>query len=141
MAWMVAGEAESKGKIAAPFEIRCARAGLSQSARQPPGGYATAVATPPPPLTKGEFPRFTEADSLYRRALGIAEKSLGSNHPDVAQTLADYALLLRKTKRKSEAVALNARAREILARNPALRSAQQTVDVQDLDRTGNAWRQ
>jgi len=85
--------------------------------------------------------RFTEADSLYRRAVAIAEKSLGPNHPDLAETLADYALLLQKTKRQSEAVALNARAREILARNPALRSVQQNVGVQNLDRSGKAWRE
>jgi hypothetical protein len=29
--------------------------GLVNLSRQPPGGYATAVAAPPPPLTKGEF--------------------------------------------------------------------------------------
>jgi len=39
----------------APFEIRSAEVRFSQFARQPPGGYATAVAAPPPPLTKGDF--------------------------------------------------------------------------------------
>ena len=85
--------------------------------------------------------RYAEAESPYRQALAIQEKSLGPNHPDLAQTLTDYALLLQKTKRKSEAAAMKARAREILARNPATRAAHQTVDVRDLDRNRKAWRE
>jgi hypothetical protein len=36
---------------------------------------------------------------------------------------------------------MNARAQEILARNPAVRSARHTVDVRDLDRSGRALRE
>ena len=62
------------------------------------------------------------------------EKSLGPNHPDLAQTLGNYALLLEKMKRKSEASAMKIQVKEILANNPGIRSANQTVDVRDLDR-------
>lgn len=85
--------------------------------------------------------RYAEADSLYRRSIALKEKSLGPTHPDLADALTSYAILLQKTKRKSEATALNARAQEILARNPAARSAYQTVDVRDLDRSGKGWRE
>jgi hypothetical protein len=61
------------------------------------------------------------------------EKSLGPNHPDLAQTLGNYALLLEKMKRKSEASAVKNQVKEILANNPGIRSANQTVDVGDLD--------
>jgi hypothetical protein len=67
------------------------------------------------------------------------EKSLGPSHPHLAHTLQAYALLLQETKRKPEAAALNARAREILARNPAAKSAHHTVDVRELGRGGKAW--
>lgn len=83
--------------------------------------------------------RYGEAEALYSRAVVIMEKSLGSNHPDLAQTLGSYALLLQKMKRKSEASAVKNHAKEILANNPAIRSANQTVDVRDLDREGKAW--
>jgi len=69
------------------------------------------------------------------------EKSLGPDHLDLAHTLARYALLLQKTKRKSEASAMNTRAKEILAKNPATRSANQTVDVRNLDRNRKAWKE
>ena len=78
--------------------------------------------------------RYGEAEEFYSRAVVIMEKSLGPDHPDLAQTLAHYALLLEKTKRKSEASAMKNQVKEILANNPAIRSANQTVDVRDLDR-------
>jgi tetratricopeptide (TPR) repeat protein len=85
--------------------------------------------------------RYAEAEPLFHRALAIREKGLGPNHPDLAHTLNGYALLLRKTKRKSEALAMNARAKEILAKSLENRSASQTVDVRDLDRSKRAWRE
>src|SRR5262245_32064535 len=78
--------------------------------------------------------RYTEAESHFRQALAIRENSLGPNHPDLGRSLGAYVLLLQKTKRKSEAAAMNARAKEILAKYPDSRSAYQTVDVRDLDR-------
>ncbi len=78
--------------------------------------------------------RYGEAEALYSRAVAIMEKSLGPDHPDLAHTLDRYALLLQKTKRNSEASTMKARAKAILANNPATRSANQTFDVRDLDR-------
>ena len=40
--------------------------------------------------------RFAEAEPLYRSALNIQEKSLGPDHPDVAKTLNDLAVLLQE---------------------------------------------
>jgi hypothetical protein len=73
--------------------------------------------------------------------LAIQEKSLGPSHSDLVHTLRAYALLVRKAKRKPEAAVMETRAREILARSPALPSAQQTVDVRGLGRGGKAWKQ
>ena len=39
--------------------------------------------------------RYDEAEPLYRRALAIGEKALGPNHPDVAKSLNNLALLLQ----------------------------------------------
>jgi hypothetical protein len=75
--------------------------------------------------------RYAEAEPLYQRALAVRETRLGPNHLDLARTLNGYALLLRRTKRKPEASAMKARAKEILAR--ANRSASQTVQARDLD--------
>jgi hypothetical protein len=85
--------------------------------------------------------RYSEAEPLFRRTLAIREKCLGPNHPDLPRTLNGYALLLRETKRKSEAKALSARAQAISAKGPANRSASQTVDVRELDRGKRAWRE
>ena len=51
-----------------------------------------------------------EAEPLYRRALAIAEKSLGSEHPEVAGFLNNLARLLRDTNRLAEAEPLYRRA-------------------------------
>jgi hypothetical protein len=53
------------------------------------------------------------------------------DHPDLAETLRNYAALLRKTKRKSEANTLDARAKSIMAKSPAT-LADRTIDVQTL---------
>src|SRR5262245_66241105 len=39
--------------------------------------------------------KYTEAEGLFKRALAIREKALGPNHPDVAQTLNNLALVYR----------------------------------------------
>ncbi len=48
-------------------------------------------------------------------ALAIVEKALGSEHPSVAASLANYAALLRKTGRSDEAAKMEARAKAIRA--------------------------
>jgi hypothetical protein len=78
---------------------------------------------------------------VSRRAIAIQEKSLPPDNIDLADTLASYALLLTRTKHKTEAAVMKARDREILARSPAARAAHQTVDVRDLDRSGRALRE
>jgi tetratricopeptide (TPR) repeat protein len=57
-----------------------------------------------------------KAEPLYRRALSIRQKALGSSHPEVAKTLEDLATVLRKLGRGNEAVALDLQAREIRAK-------------------------
>ncbi len=67
--------------------------------------------------------RYAEAEPLYQRSLAIREKALGPDHPHVAQNLENYAALLRKTGRNTEATKMEARAASIRAkhaeRNPA----------------------
>lgn len=66
---------------------------------------------------------YAEAEPLYKRALAIAEKALGEEHPNVATSLEYYSDLLRKTNRETEAANLEARAKAIRAKhareNPA----------------------
>ncbi len=59
------------------------------------------------------------AEPLVKRALAIAEKALGPDHPHVATALENYAALLRKTGRSTEADTLEARAKAIRAKHRA----------------------
>ncbi len=61
--------------------------------------------------------KYGEADPLYKRALGIREKALGLEHPDVATSLENYASLLRMTKREYQVAKLEARAKAIRAKH------------------------
>jgi tetratricopeptide (TPR) repeat protein len=56
-----------------------------------------------------------EAESLYRRALAVYEKSLGPEHPNVATGLNNLASLLYNTNRLAEAEPLSRRHLRILA--------------------------
>ncbi len=60
--------------------------------------------------------KYAEAEPLFRRALLIAEKTLGPEHPNVAQVLENYADLLRKMGRAEEATEMEARAQAIRAK-------------------------
>ena len=53
--------------------------------------------------------RYAEAEPLFRRALPIVETALGPEHPYVAASIRDYAMLLRATGREAEATDLKAR--------------------------------
>ena len=53
------------------------------------------------------------AEPLYQRALAIYEKGLGPDHPYMATTLENYAVLLRETQREAKATELQARAKAI----------------------------
>jgi tetratricopeptide (TPR) repeat protein len=50
--------------------------------------------------------QYAKAEPLYQRVLAIREKALDPQHPDVAGSLEDYALLLRKMDRSHEAASL-----------------------------------
>ncbi len=63
---------------------------------------------------------YSEAEPLYLRASAIQEKLLGPAHADLAPTLQAYALLLKETGRKDESKKLEARAKDILKRQPKL---------------------
>ena len=43
--------------------------------------------------------KYVDAEPLFRRALAIREKALGENHPDVAQSLNNLAVLYEKKGR------------------------------------------
>jgi tetratricopeptide (TPR) repeat protein len=56
-------------------------------------------------------------NARFERALAIREKTLGSEHPDVAKALDYLALLYRKTGRAEDASKLEERAKEIKSRS------------------------
>lgn len=60
--------------------------------------------------------RNAEVEPLHKRALAIWEKALEPEHPAVATSLENYADLLRKTGRVSEAKEMEARAQAIQAK-------------------------
>ncbi len=57
--------------------------------------------------------RYADAEPYHKRALAILEKALGTEHPNVATSLENYADLLRSTGRTSEADKMEARAKAI----------------------------
>ncbi len=61
--------------------------------------------------------KYAEAEPLLKRALAIREKALGPEHPHVAQSLENYAALLRQTARANEAERMEARAKAIRAKS------------------------
>lgn len=62
---------------------------------------------------------YDKAEMQYQRALALKEQMVGSHHPDVAAILSDYAALLRAAGRHREADNLVARAKAIMAAQPA----------------------
>ena len=61
--------------------------------------------------------KYDKAEPLYERSLRIREKALGTGHPAVAQSLQNYAALLRKMNRDTEADKMEARAQAIRAKH------------------------
>ena len=57
--------------------------------------------------------KYAEAEPLYKRALKIAEKALGKDHPHVAFMLENMAKCYREMGKKNKAEKLEARAKEI----------------------------
>ncbi len=64
-----------------------------------------------------ERAQYAEAEPLYLRSLEIREKALGPDHPYVAQSLENYAVLLRAMKRDDEAKEMEERARAVRERH------------------------
>ncbi len=60
--------------------------------------------------------KYAEAEPHYQRALVIREKALGPEHPQVAQSLENYATLLRETGRNTEAAKMEACGKAIRAK-------------------------
>ncbi|HKQ80486.1 MAG TPA: tetratricopeptide repeat protein, partial [Blastocatellia bacterium] len=59
---------------------------------------------------------YAEAESLFKKAMGIFKKRLDPDDPRLGTWLMDYADLLRKTKRVNEAEKLEVRAAKIRAK-------------------------
>lgn len=57
--------------------------------------------------------RYAAAEKLYQRAWGLVEKTLGQQHPMMAEVLECYADLLRRTNRSAEGIAMKKRAEAI----------------------------
>ncbi|MFQ5915996.1 MAG: tetratricopeptide repeat protein [Nitrospinota bacterium] len=78
--------------------------------------------------------KYGEAEPLFKRALAIREKALGPEHPSVAQSLENYAALLRKTGRGTEAANMETRAKAIRAYGPSLSRPRQLVGASNCRR-------
>ncbi|MEO0973617.1 MAG: serine/threonine-protein kinase [Pseudomonadota bacterium] len=68
-------------------------------------------------LTQERLTRLASAETSFRTALRIFERSLGANHNEIAWTLSYLAAILDRTSRSPEAVALIRRAEEIAVAN------------------------
>lgn len=76
--------------------------------------------------------QFTEAEDFYRRALPLLTKSYGPGHTTTLRTSAGFALLLRKTGRKQEAVAIERDASARLERQRREDPGAATIDINDM---------
>ena len=61
--------------------------------------------------------KYAQGEPLLKRSLAIMEKALGPEHPNTAQSLENYAVLLRKMDRNAEAKKMEARAQAIRAKH------------------------
>jgi len=76
--------------------------------------------------------RLADALNTLEQSRSIRERLLGSNHPVIAPLLADYARLLRRMKRKSEAIAIEAQARALTEQERLPRLSSLVVSVETL---------
>ena len=94
---------EGKGDDAAPVQHRAISI-LEDLQRENPGASASDLASALSNFAAELSPtRAAEAEALYRRALELHEKELGSDHPSVAINLNNLAEILRVTGRREEA--------------------------------------
>jgi CHAT domain-containing protein len=70
--------------------------------------------------------RYSAAEPLYKRALAIREKALGPEHPEVATTLDDLAVLYRDQGLFDQALRASARAVEIIIKHLFIGFAQRS---------------
>jgi tetratricopeptide (TPR) repeat protein len=73
-----------------------------------------------------------DAEPLFERAIGIYQRVLGPDHPNLLYTMQDYAQFLRATKRKHEAKKLEAYVHDHYAASERVSSARNLVDVRQL---------
>ena len=73
-----------------------------------------------------------EAGQCLRRALDIAERRLGPEHPVYAAILANYAAFLREGGEKSQAKALQARSDQILKDSSRRNGIGAVIDIHSL---------
>ena len=73
-----------------------------------------------------------EAGENLRRALEIAEKRLGPEHPMYAIVLADYAAFLGQGGDKSRAKALKAQSAQIMKENSLRNGLDSKIDIRSL---------
>ena len=62
--------------------------------------------------------KFSECEPLLERSLKLRQSKLGPEHPETADSLRDYARVLKKLGRDSEAEKMYAEAKAILAKRP-----------------------
>jgi tetratricopeptide (TPR) repeat protein len=72
------------------------------------------------------------AEECFKRALAVAQPILGADHPVVGAILGDYAGLLRRTHRKSEAKSLELRAKAIQSKSVRNNPLGMTIDAKSL---------
>jgi len=90
--------------------------------------------------------QYTAAEPLFLRALAIGKKTAVADPVEMAKILRNYGILLRKTKRKSEAAKMMAQADDLLKNNLPGKLAQHTVHARSLMSTRDssvfdrAWR-
>jgi tetratricopeptide (TPR) repeat protein len=76
--------------------------------------------------------QLTDAESVVKEALALAESRFGATHPRTAQALSLYAEILGRTHRKAQAKVMRRRADEIAIRGSQVGLSRQTIDVSDL---------
>jgi tetratricopeptide (TPR) repeat protein len=73
-----------------------------------------------------------EAGPLFERAIGIDQRLLGPDHPNLLDAMQNYARFLRATKRKTEAKKVEAYVKSHLDESKRLNGAGNVVDVRQL---------
>jgi hypothetical protein len=78
--------------------------------------------------------RRDDADATFQRALVVAQKYAGTNHPMYGAVLSNYAAFLRMNGRKAEAKTVEAQSKEVLRDSARRNGLGMTVDASALRR-------